>query len=134
MREIKFRAWNNKANYYVTSPTGIATVISNHLREYRSVPTGFGFRDPNTEPKDGDYCIEQFTGLNDSNGICIYDGDILTGGDHTVFSVVQWNPNKACWSVRVGEHFPESLTKKSIEKYKSVVVGNIHETLELLNK
>lgn len=95
-----------------------------------------------TEPYNPKVVIEQYTGINDSFGNEIYDGDILkiSDGVHTTLEEVYFGVDK-------GENYP-AYTITNLEwkfsanpfselldsetDYEFVVVGNIHENPEIM--
>lgn len=112
MRELKFRGWASRGFVYFD------------LRE----DNDFGFHDfyscceSNT--------IEQYTGLKDKNGKEIYEGDIVQIDDHILgdFEVLWHNLG---WKIKRSVGF-ETL---SVHKPNDIVViGNIHENLDLLEE
>ena len=123
MRKIKFRAWN----------------IDHKRMEYISDLYWFeenGVLDDSGMGSSSDYTLEQFTGCYDKNGMEIYEGDILkttnyfgvgTGiveNNGWSFSIAQLQCSGALvWCSPEGEHWTCDETE---------VIGNIHETPELL--
>jgi uncharacterized phage protein (TIGR01671 family) len=76
MREIKFRAWNDKANLMFTP--------------FVIVPGNF----PNSErPLPQDVDLMQYTGLKDKRGRDIYEGDIIRFG-HARETFIPLEPTK----------------------------------------
>lgn len=133
MREIKFRAWDEKCNSYIENPWRFSFAV-------------FLFVDKVCTAEE--IIIEQYTGLKDSTtwedltneerekwlsdgnkkedwkGKEIYEGDILEiGGFHFNFPV-RWCDSSLGFNI---SWVPENLNKGKIIK----VIGNIHENLEL---
>lgn len=141
MREIKFRAWDllNKSMCEVVE----LAWMKSGLRAY-----GPGYHIGNEwvtydGPDDikSSIVLMQFTGLLDSEGKEIFEGDILGYGNYRVFSVY-WDSEAAAWSVihilRTKEHgiIPgRNLLLKSVFNYGNIkIIGNIYESPELLNE
>lgn len=120
MRELKFRAWNKEDKY---------------MRKFESHKSGSSGYDSLDEPTFGSdtdhlYEIMQYTGLNDKNGKEIYEGDYLEFSieDGDIY-LVQFE----------GGTFgiAEGIKHRSfgiIGTTGAIVIGNIHENPELLEK
>ena len=77
--------------------------------------------------------VGQFTGMTDKNGKKIFEGDILDCGDRVVF--VKWHSYCGTWD-SIFIKYSGDLCSNGITpaewKYRAVVIGNIHDTPELL--
>lgn len=109
MREIKFRAWHKKKSKMwdlekLTEPTGWDQVswICNIL-----------------SGDEKDFVLMQYTGLNDKNGVEIYEGDIYIPKDHTVPATIVWETQ--AW--QCGCYLIDGSGE---------VIGNIYDNPELL--
>lgn len=86
------------------------------------------------------YCISdtigQFTGLYDSNGKGIYEGDILRfGNSPSDVCEVKWNESVAAFCIRF--YFEKELGSRPLVEWlqceKSIeIIGNIYDNPELL--
>mgnify|MGYP000229472663 CR=1 FL=1 len=116
---FKFRVWGKERKRY-TSVNPVFMRIDRHTREI-VMPNG-----------DGQYVIEQCTGLRDKNGKLIYEGDVLQYTDTNGFKIRQevvWNNENArfahivdlgCFCRTFSPLDQELCSQKEI-------VGNIHE-------
>ena len=110
-RETKFRAWNKESKQYVP-PMTIQEMIYSTKNEF------------SLEQLNEWFIFEQYTGLNDNNGVEIYVGDIVEF--EGIIGEVQFLPQQNGYAV---------ITCNSdykLECCKYSVIGNIHENKELL--
>lgn len=109
MREIKFRAWNERRKE-LSYCHDLYWFEENFIRQNG----------------DEDTIIEQYTGLHDSKGREIYEGDILTNFARGSFPfAVEWENGGADLYVWHGYSFDD-------EHY--TIIGNIHENPEPLSE
>jgi len=141
MREIKFRAWDRATNSMVTESWKL------FLNGCVSIQDTWATSDVH---------LMQFTGLKDKNGKEIFEGDILAhmstrragyekDGDTIYKKIVFGRSNPQCnsvtdymgfWAVSLGD---DDLSCGGSIGYQTkslgaVVIGNIHENPELLQK
>ena len=127
MREIKFRAWNKRDKR-----------MEYNVNVNQGKPVKQGYQWLNTENIETVYGspLQQFTGLKDSNGNEIYEGDIYQylvqfshydhyKGAYKSTSVVEWREG-AFW---VGEYL---LSEALYGDFQPEIIGNIYENPELI--
>jgi uncharacterized phage protein (TIGR01671 family) len=124
-RTLKFRAWDTLAKKFTYPDKGYQGHFVLTLNgEFWNLQNGSG----------GDeYVVQQWTGLKDSKGNEIYEGDIISYLQH-LFNAspdkyqvktkeVKWKNMKGCWNVYESQAGEDNLE----------VIGNIFENSELLN-
>lgn len=124
MRDIKFRGWNCKNKRWIYG--------------YYFVNRGEHFISPdevvNPLVRYDDFVVDkdsvgQYTGLKDSNGKEIYEGDIVTIDLWT--ALVTWNEEFATFALQFD--FENKVGRRSLGEWEdTIVIGNIHENPELL--
>lgn len=132
-REIKFRAWDNKNKYMVTSKQGVFTALRNSMNIVRQ-DNGYYNNGDLLKPNKGKYTLMQFTGLEDKNGKEIYEGDILKFSEVDT-AIVIWNEKYAYFMVKpIQEYYFDSDVLGQALEYNDNVekIGNIYDNPELL--
>jgi uncharacterized phage protein (TIGR01671 family) len=120
---FRFRAWDNKENKYIYDAE----------MTYDNLGIGaecFGFMVDGTY-KD-QYTVEQCTGVKDSKGKLIYEGDIIRcscGSEYYVGCVV-WDSEEIQFSVEIDEELYSFIQHS--KNHKIEIIGNIHENPELV--
>lgn len=121
-REIKFRAWDKKANQMVCwkdiSRTNILGMLVN-----------------NNNRDNSSGILMQFTGLLGKNGVEIYEGDIVCGtfGIPPIFvkSIVEYKDGM--FLIKTHKHNPKECSVFDAISFLDIeVIGNIYENPELL--
>lgn len=115
MREIKFRAWDYDLRY-------MTEVISLDFREKLIT----AWNDSPIDFDDKNVRLMQYTGLKDSKGVDIYEGDIVNGAYMDKPRAVTYSTPLARFTI--GNKF--NFT--ALEQNDLIVVGNIYENPELL--
>lgn len=126
MREIKFRAWDEKRKHYLGNWEYVINPDNGEVNELVSYnPECEKFR------LNQEAVLEQFTGLQDKNGKEIYEGDVVALTDSSYM-----DENIQYERVYYNEKSEWVAGKVYLSKvyFNVEVVGNIHENMELLDE
>ena len=121
MREIKFRAWDEKSQEMLSG---------DELEENGRYNIGISYGKPfvaRIHPEWHECGLMQYTGLKDKNGVEIYEWDILYW-DGSIIGVVSFE----CCEFIVGEGVSARAMCAMPADLDIKVIGNIHENPELL--
>ena len=139
MREIKFRAWDNREGlnkmYWGVSfiPYGEGWHGGNPEYKYYQVYHGNGgFFFTNM----GDIVLMQFTGLYDKNNQPIYEGDIVIvensdNGDNDVTTICKWDNGCFVLEDLAGGHWTRQLFH---QPHRLSIAGNQYQNPELIHQ
>lgn len=86
--------------------------------------------------------VGQYTGLDDKNGMKIFDGDVVSNGELVRYStgkerwfgdvgVVRHDTKNGCLVINNDDGRPKRLTVKVIKNNRVTVIGNIHDNPEM---
>lgn len=146
-RPIKFRAWDGKKMFKV----GVLNLDGEVAYEdYYWYEGDFSEAADYTETNNGRHSkgvLMQFTGILDSKGVEVYEGDLLVEEGETIADTIVWEVwfdtnNLACWmasnyatnSMLRGESFLPRNGTYDDGRLKCTVVGNIYQTPELVGR
>ena len=116
MRELKFRAWNKKiksmiSNELILKECDRLTFVVNPLENWE---------------------IMQYTGLKDSNGVDVYESDIVTGHG-TLPKIVYWCEDMAMFRIGVkGKDTQYDKTEGMLGNGWVTIIGNIYSDAHLV--
>lgn len=127
-REIKFRAWDKQEKKWVEdfgieANTGLMfRNEANYLPFISSAWVGdLSFK----EYQDKNYVVMQYTGLKDKNGVEIYEGDILDGGEFIARNLFHNNLGLVDLPLK------ERWVGVSADLEEREVIGNVYDNPEL---
>ena len=120
-RVIKFRGWNGQR---MVHPERLVVSAGEWFEDGRSYE--------NWIPGHADWLM-QFTGLHDKNGKEIYEGDIVEWDVDSLNWEVYWHPEEGAWMGRDNHTFGGGIGAPEMIGHGCTVIGNMHETPELLD-
>lgn len=119
---LKFRVWDGAGNLYLPWQTaGSININGDHS-------IGFSADHVNTN---GNFVIQKCSGLKDSNGQLIYEGDIFKGGDYYTWSPVEFKDGRFIANIPRARVF-ELFELFDMDSITPTVIGNSFENPELL--
>lgn len=132
MREIKFRVWSeDQKTYDYKFPYN--SIGDFYVNTRGKVFSDFG-NSVAPEVRQEAFVVEQYTGLEDKNGIEIYEGDIVRIMGYGTYEVF-WRSWDTSFSLKaIDTDIEEHKVLMLCEDWESdyTIIGNIHENTELL--
>jgi len=134
MKSLKFRAWDGEVMHENVN-----------INQGRGVVRGYQWFNTSNTISENDH-VMQFTGLQDKDGVDIYDGDIVRARwinlyDERIICECFWNEEKAQFMFKLidymedryppEDHDPDILIIPT-ELFSHKIIGNIHQHPELL--
>jgi hypothetical protein len=119
MGKVRFRVWDGKKMVLLTESGCLYPTyfLSQHGKVYYWVHTGMKVAE--------DAIVMLSTGLKDTDGKDIFEGDILRD-DQDYMATVAWDDTKQAWGVQMGQ-FTETYTLVDFCEIEIWVIGNVHQ-------
>lgn len=127
----KFRVWSKSKNRFLSGILITEDGLVCHIEKYEE------FSLPKNQD---DFTIQQWTGLTDSQGVEIYEGDIVEQVFHSVFSTTYEKDGKLIPVYPIGWRFEVKYRRYKMSPFDLSaendfkVIGNIFQNPELLEK
>ena len=127
MRITKFRVYNDLLKNYLPDDS-VCILPNGDIVLYNLAAMIAAYKRP-SDMLEGENTVEQFTGLEDKNGVNIYEGDILIDdtGEPVEYWVVKFSDGGF-----IGEC--AGVAEALFELTQLEVVGNIHKDSQLLEE
>lgn len=126
-REIKFRAWGKSGDNYIFVYFDLFTITEDYFRNFTQENDG-GY---NIINKENVIDIQQYTGLQDTKKVKIYDGDIVKSHNGFIFEVKSEYGTFNLIPHTSDESFIPVPLIDFVHQIE--VIGNIYQNPELLN-
>ncbi|MFT8753270.1 MAG: YopX family protein [Oenococcus oeni] len=120
-RPIKFRVWDDKTKKYLTERDAMKYLDTG----WTCVETNTGIATEFYDFEDNGRAIEQYTGINDKNGVEIYENDIVLGKDGTELIVMYVNGFLSLLPKDEEDAYP--IKPLLFPTLNFPIIGNIHE-------
>ncbi len=134
MRKIKFRAWDKESESMIYLDRVDCAYDFENGKVLAFVVDGYDeFGNHERYSRNPDWEIMQYTGLKDSKGVEIYEGDIMPVGLDKKIRVVIWQETYICFGLHDKDGIWQGmLSKLGWDLEKGEVIGNIYENKDLL--
>lgn len=138
MREIKFRAWDSTKNNWLNKLTRLSLFykpnpVYSDISDFKTMTV---ILNPSTGIE-----LMQFTGLKDTKGVDIYEGDIVevrdVGFGYKYVGVINWDQESLSYQLGIIKDYPtmgQGLRDifYTLKYHTFEVIGNIYENGDLL--